>query len=274
MLISAVFLIQPPAIASDNSWLGDDYRPNSIIARIGEDESSRLTSLETQFNLINYHVFQARYTQVSHTSAAQELDIEQYLLAFSSDPMAIWSLSTRYEYSGDKDTLTAKEVELSLQYAPAQWLIAVGYQHAAIEIVLARKGFTLPVQRDGASVFWQLSLDSWLIDVSASAYRYDRDLSGFNQPRRSSNNRQSSLLTQVFSLLDWHVSTTLSHHWSATMLELGLVRYFYTVTQTASNQVMSQLNYQLTDAMSLGAQLSTELDDVVWYSELSLGYHW
>jgi hypothetical protein len=283
LLLNISLTISLLSAAEDTgNWLAAPEYNGSVGARLGVDGDERaIRGLDAQLTLPFYSVLTVEWFK-SSAQENREIDFNNYFVELSTDPVATWSVAANYEYNGDDQVIEVEDVSLSIQYYPNNWLIRVAYLNGeitsyfnpAIRDLGVFSTTSSTIDRDGYSVEFEYYFDSWRWQIEAQSVDYSIDLSKVQASRRLQRILSQQTLSQIFSLINWQVHSSLNYSWDKTSVRGGITHYQLAVESDEASNLYGSIDYQLSESVSLAFMLAESLDDSLLYTEFSARYQW
>ncbi|MFK8048317.1 MAG: hypothetical protein AB8B81_07790 [Halioglobus sp.] len=266
--------------ANGSDWDIGDQPQNSLGVSAGYGDEL-IKGIDLVLALPFMAELRADYAQSDLEVGNDTQSFDRYYVSISSDPLANWSLSADYTYSGNDDTLETKDLGVAVQYYPGKWLLKARYlegdteifpRQEAIDFGLVRRT-SVEMERDATELTFQYFYNNWVWTVTGSNYSYS---SRFNVDPSTPRTRLilgDASLQQLFGLLDWYASLEAGYSKGNHLWQLGYASYELELSGDEGKSPYAFWGYSLNETLSVGILGALGLDDSDHYGEISLRFH-
>ncbi|WP_317931022.1 hypothetical protein [Halioxenophilus sp. WMMB6] len=267
--------------ADESEWLGAEAPKHSLGVRVGADtENQTLAGADLQLGLPNYSQIALAYSATSVDDDGAAADSRHWLAAFTTDPIAKWSLAAEYRSAVEESTLETRDWEFQAQYYPGSWLLRVGFITGQVEAdnpfdgVRGRDFRDPEFDRLGLSLLYSGYAGNWRLDLSGVTYDYEENIPEQIGNRRLTLYMAQRTLSGLLDLTDHRLGMAINYQRNNWAYQVGVSQYQYAITEEKENSLSAGVTYYLSDTFSWSAFAAGGLEDNIYYGESALRFHW
>lgn len=239
--------------ANDEYWLGLEETRYSLHINYGFDsEQESISGVALQTPALAYSELLFSYFSYDVSTEDGQQVLENYGIAWTSDPYAAWALELAYSFQGKSDAVEVTENKLGVYHSLENWQMGAqlflgevrGYRRENIverfnipdSASIDREGYGFSLSRIGAGWTWQLDFND---------FNYSRDLSNVLHSRLFLLNFNDAVISQVLLLTNWSASLQVQKELGVFALNAGVERYEEVVERREDTMFSAGLLYAL-----------------------------